>query len=66
MLDDSDFHEASGGSRSGPSKRLEAKREEWARLVARRDDLLTKLCRTQIRLQAVTRSLARMSKTRHG
>lgn len=63
MIENSDISAVHGGSRDDrASKRMAKKRDEFYKMLAKRDDLLNKLCRVQIKIAAVQKSIARLAK----
>ena len=61
MLTNSDMSEVHGGTRSDlKSYRMKQKRDTFYKLMAKRDDLLTKLCRVHLELRKIQKSIARL------
>lgn len=61
MLTDSDLAEVHWGTRKDlTSKRMTQKRDQYYKLIGKRDDLLTKLCRVHLELRKLQKSMARL------
>ncbi len=61
MIQSSDISIVHGGARPDlKSARRTQKRTELYRLLAKRDDLLTKICRVHLEIKKVQKSLARL------
>jgi hypothetical protein len=54
MIQNSDISEVHGGARVDlQSKRMQKKRDDFYKLIAKRDELLTKLCRVHEKIGKV-------------
>lgn len=63
MIQNSDIGEVHGGTRSDLiSKRMAKKRNDYYRLLEKRDDLLTKISRVHLEIKKIQKSLARLDK----
>lgn len=61
MIQNSDISETHGGTRTDlKSHRLTKKRNELYKLLDKRDDLLTKLCRVHLEIRKIQKSIARL------